>query len=226
MSKYRRMSTTAGWRGNRSPAYKRSRKMTTSLSRGRGTVSRPGARPAPTMRFFTREPTLVLSIWLRPNVYVFGISFATASRLLFGAMYAIYVRSRNKEVGGEGNLMTVPSELSHVVEAERSRRVGQPKGESPFYSASAPIITLVTDKITFLPRRQPLTMVKFPKGSTRLFLGSASVWAVRGSSEARFLPSEELVVSSAHLEDGTALTDEGLLLGKMALGSFVHARPG
>jgi hypothetical protein len=36
----------------------------------------------------------------------------------------------------------------------------------------------------------------------------------------------ELVVSSAHLEDGTTLTDEGLLLGKMDFGSFVHVRPG
>jgi hypothetical protein len=63
--------------------------MTTSLSRGRGTVSRPGARPVPTMWFFTREPTSVPSIWLRPKVYVFGISFAIASRLRFGAMYAV-----------------------------------------------------------------------------------------------------------------------------------------
>jgi hypothetical protein len=129
-------------------------------------------------------------------------------------------------VGGEGNLTTVPSELSRVVEAECSRRVGQPKGQSPFYSASAPIIMPVTGKITFLPRRQPLTMVKFPKGSTRLLLRSASAWAVRGSSEGHFSPSEELVVSSAHLEDGTTLTDEGLLLGKMAFGSFVHVWPG
>jgi hypothetical protein len=29
------------------------------------------------------------SIWLRPKVYVFGISFATASRLRFGAMDAL-----------------------------------------------------------------------------------------------------------------------------------------
>jgi hypothetical protein len=102
---------------------------------------------------------------------------------------------------------------------------GSPRVSSLFYSASAPIITPISDKITFLPRRQPLTTVKFPKGSTRLFLGSVSAWAVRGSSEARFSPRDELVISSAHLEDGTALTDEGLLLGKMAFGSFVHARP-
>jgi hypothetical protein len=50
------------------------------------------------------------------------------------------------------------------------------------------------------------------------------VWAVRGSSEARFWPCKELVVSSAHLESRTALTDEGLLLGKMAFGS-VMPRP-
>jgi hypothetical protein len=96
---------------------------------------------------------------------------------------------------------------------------GSPRVNPLFYSASAPIIAPITRKFTFLPRRPPLTTVKFPKGRTRLLLGSASAWAVRGSSEARFLPYEELVVSSAHLEDGTALTDEGLLLGKMAFGS-------
>jgi hypothetical protein len=63
--------------------------MMTSLLRGYGTVSRPGARAVPTMWFFWSEPTSVPSIWLRPKVYVFGISFATASRLRFGAMDAI-----------------------------------------------------------------------------------------------------------------------------------------
>jgi hypothetical protein len=122
--------------------------------------------------------------------------------------------------------MTVPSELSRVVDADRGRGVGQPKGQSPFYSASAPIIAPVTGKFTFLPRRPPLTTVKSPKGRTRLLLGSPPAWAVYGSSEARFSPCGRLVVSSAHLRDGTALTDEGLLLGKMAFGSFVHDRPG
>jgi hypothetical protein len=120
----------------------------------------------------------------------------------------------------------VPSELSRVVAAGCGRGVGQPKGRPPFYSESAPIITPVTSKFTVLPRRQPLTTVKFSKGSARLLLGSASAWAVRGSSEARFSPCEELVVSSTHLEDGTALTDEGILLGKMDFGSFAHVRPG
>jgi hypothetical protein len=41
-------------------------------------------------------------------------------------------------VGDEGNLTTVPSELSRVVDADHCRGVGQPKGQSPFYSASAP----------------------------------------------------------------------------------------
>jgi hypothetical protein len=49
----------------------------------------PRGSAGPTMRFFTREPTSVLSIWLRPNVYVFWISLTTASRFLFGAMYVI-----------------------------------------------------------------------------------------------------------------------------------------
>jgi hypothetical protein len=47
------------------------------------------ARAVPTMRFFTREPTSVPSIWRQPKEYVFGISFVTASRLRFGAMNAI-----------------------------------------------------------------------------------------------------------------------------------------
>jgi hypothetical protein len=120
----------------------------------------------------------------------------------------------------------VPSELSRVVGAGCGRGVGQPKDRPPFYSESAPIIASVTSKFTVLPRRQPLTTVKFSKGSAHLLLGSASAWAVRGSSEAHFSPCEELVVSSAHLEDGTALTDEGLLLGKMDFRCFFHVRLG
>jgi hypothetical protein len=103
---------------------------------------------------------------------------------------------------------------------------GSPRISPLFIVHQRPIIVPVTGKFTFLPLRPPLTMVKFPRGSTRLLLGSASAWAVRGSSEARFSPCEELIVSSAHLEDGTALTDEGLLLGKMAFRSFYHVRPG
>jgi hypothetical protein len=107
------------------------------------------------------------------------------------------------------------------VAADHGRGVGQPKGQSLFIVHQRPIISLVAGKFTFLPRRPPLTTVNFPKGRTRLLLGSTSAWAFRGSSEARFSPCEELVVSSAHLEDGTVLTDEGLLLGKMAFGSFL-----
>jgi hypothetical protein len=36
-----------------------------------------------------------------------------------------------------------------------------------------------------------------------------------------FFPYEELFVSSAYLRRGTALTDEGLLLGNMAFGSVL-----
>jgi hypothetical protein len=70
------------------PRVQQITKDATSLSRGRGTVSQPGARPAPTIRFFTSDSTSVLSIWLRQDVYVFAISLATASRLRFGAMSA------------------------------------------------------------------------------------------------------------------------------------------
>jgi hypothetical protein len=103
---------------------------------------------------------------------------------------------------------------------------GSPRTSPLFIVHQHPIIVPVTGKFTFLPRRPPLTTVKSPKGRTRLLLGSAPAWAVCGSSGARFSPCERLVVSSAHLEDGTALTDKGLLLGKMAFGSFYYVRPG
>jgi hypothetical protein len=103
---------------------------------------------------------------------------------------------------------------------------GSPRVSPLFIVHQRLIISPVAGKFTFLPRRSPLTTVKFPKGRTRLLLGSASAWAVRGSSEARFSPCEELVVSSAHLEDGTALTNEGLLLGKMVFGNFLPRPPG
>jgi hypothetical protein len=101
-----------------------------------------------------------------------------------------------------------------------------PRVSPPFIVHQCPIIAPVTGKFTFLLRRPPLTTVKSPKGRTRLLLGSAPAWAVRGSSEAHFSPCGRLVVSSAHIGDGTTLTDEGLLLGKMAFGSFYHVRPG
>jgi hypothetical protein len=65
---------------------------------------------------------------------------------------------------------------------------------------------------------------KIFKGQHASFTQEVSAWAVRGSVEARFSPIKELVISSAHLESGTTLTDEGLLLGKMAFGS-VMPRP-
>jgi hypothetical protein len=100
----------------------------------------------------------------------------------------------------------------------RSRPWG---GSAPLFIVhQRPIIASVTGKFTFLPRRPPLTTVKSPKGRTRLLLGSAPAWAVRGSFEARFLPCGRLVVSSAHLGDGTTLTDEGLLLVKWPSEAF------
>jgi hypothetical protein len=59
------------------------------------------------------------------------------------------------------------------------------------------------------------------KGQRASFTQQVSVWAVRGSSKGRFSPSRELVISSAHLESRTALTDEGLLLGTMAFESVM-----
>jgi hypothetical protein len=64
----------------------------------------------------------------------------------------------------------------------------------------------------------------FLRGSACLFNRQTSAWAVRGSSEVHYSPCKELCLSSAHLESGTALTDEGLLLGNMAFRS-VMSRP-
>jgi hypothetical protein len=52
---------------------------------------------------------------------------------------------------------------------------------------------------------------------TRVRVSVGRSWEFRSP----FSPYEELVVSSAYLEDGTTLTDEGLLLGKMVFGSIL-----
>jgi hypothetical protein len=56
----------------------------------------------------------VLSIRLRPKVYVFGISFATASRLRFEAMTALYCEAE-EERRGEENLTVKPSKFEPLV---------------------------------------------------------------------------------------------------------------
>jgi hypothetical protein len=52
---------------------------------------------------------------------------------------------------------------------------------------------------------------------TRIRVSVGYPWEFRSP----FSPCKELVISSAHLEDKTALTDEGLLLGKMVFGSIL-----
>jgi hypothetical protein len=130
------------------------------------------------------------------------------------------MRSRTKAVGAKEILRQCLRSFHASWMQIAAAVCGSPRVSPLFIVHQRPIIAPVTSKFTFLPRRQPLTTVKLPKGSARLLPGSASAWAVRGSSEARLSPCEELVVSSAHLEDGTTLTGEGLLLGKMAFGSF------
>jgi hypothetical protein len=104
--------------------------MTTSLSRGFGIVSRPGALAVPIMRFFWSEFTSAPSIRLRLKVYVFGISFATASRLRFGAMTTLYCETE-EERRGEENLTAKPSEFKPLVCGSRQRG-GVAQGSSPF----------------------------------------------------------------------------------------------
>jgi hypothetical protein len=100
--------------------------------------------------------------------------------------------------------------------------VGQPKGQSPFYSALAPDNLADSTQIYLFTPTITLHNGKFSKGRACLLQGHVSVWAIRGSSEARFSPDKELVVCSALLGNRTALTDEGLLLGKVVFGTFFN----
>jgi hypothetical protein len=54
-------------KGKSKPANSRARKMTTSFSRGFGTVSFSGALADPIIRFFCRDATSPSSIKLRPE---------------------------------------------------------------------------------------------------------------------------------------------------------------
>jgi hypothetical protein len=66
---------------------------------------------------------------------------------------------------------------------------------------------------------------KTSKGQNASFtLASVSVGRPVGVPKPVFHPVKVLIVSSAHLKGRTALTDEGLLLGKMVFGS-VTPRP-
>jgi hypothetical protein len=200
--------------------------MTTSLSRGRGTVSRPGARPVPTMWFFTREPRWYCQSGSGRRCTSSGSPLRQHRVFVLGPCMWSKCEVEQKQWGA--NEILRQCLRSFHVSWLQVTAVGwvSPRVSPPFIVHQHPIIAPVTGKFTFLPRRPPLTTVKSPKGRTRLLLGSAPAWAVRGSSEARFSPCGRLVVSSTHLGDGTALTDEGLLLGKMAFGSFYHVRSG
>jgi hypothetical protein len=125
---------------------------------------------------------------------------------------------------GEGNLTAKPSEFRVSCLRVKAVECGNPSVNPLFIGRKRPLISRAARRFTFLPRRSPLTTVKFPSGRARLLPWRASAWAVRGSSEARFSPCAGLVVSSTHLQGRTTLTDEGLLLGKMVFGS-VMPRP-
>jgi hypothetical protein len=120
----------------------------------------------------------------------------------------------------------VASELSRVVAAGHGHGVGQNKGQPPFYSASAPDNRTYNRQIYLFTPTITSHNGKISKGQhasfTRIQVSVGRPWEFRSPLFAR----KELVVSSAHLGDGTALTDEGLLLGKTAFGSFYHVRPG
>jgi hypothetical protein len=104
----------------------------------------------------------------------------------------------------------------------RSRQWSGVAQESvPFYSALAPVNHARNMQIYLFTLMIASHNGKTSKGQNVSFtLASVSVgrpWEFRSP----FSPCKESVVSSAHLEGRTTLTDEGLLLGKMVFGSVL-----
>jgi hypothetical protein len=142
--------------------------MTTSFSRGFSAVSLLGALAVPTMRFW-RVFTSAPSIRLRPKVYVFGISFVTASRLRFGAMTTNHYEVEEKWMG-EGDLKAKPSEFKPLF-ADRNSGVGawgSPRVGPLFIVRRRPIISRLTRSFTFLPRQSTLSTANY-SGAARVF---------------------------------------------------------
>jgi hypothetical protein len=123
--------------------------------------------------------------------------------------------------GGEENLTTEPSKFSSFTAVGLGRRRGVSQESVRFYSALASVNPARIMQIYLFTLIIASHNGKTSKGQVASFTGRASAWAVRGSSEVRFSPCKELVVSLAHLGGRTTLTDEGLLLGKMAFGSIL-----
>jgi hypothetical protein len=130
-------------------------------------------------------------------VYVFGGSFATVSRLRFGAMPRNYRETKRSWQTKEA--------LQYCYEGVRlsswtaAVEWGRPKVRSPFYSAALPIIPRLTNDFTLLPQHANLLMVTSLR-EIHIFLSANTVRTARGSSEAhirlvknvrKFGPSKE-----------------------------------
>jgi hypothetical protein len=96
------------------------------------------------------------------------------------------LRNKGKLVD-EGSLTVLPRRCNSLV-ADRSSRVGQAKGQAPFYSAAPPIISRLTHDFTLLPRIRQSLNGHFLKGNSHLSSDQKSVWSVCGSSEAHIHP--------------------------------------
>jgi hypothetical protein len=102
---------------------------------------------------------------------------------------------------------------------------GRPKVRPPFIVRRPPIILRLTHDFTLIPRYASLLTVTSLRANHVFLPVQKSVRAVRGSSEAHFRPIKS-VCKLGHLRSGTALTDEGLLLGNMAFGSVLSQPTG
>jgi hypothetical protein len=112
---------------------------------------KPGKQQIP------KDNTSPSSIKLRPKVYVFGISFATTSRLRFGAMTTNYCETK-KSWQTKGALQCYHEGVS-LSSQTAAIECSRPKVKPPFIVRRPPIISRLTCDFTLLPRYVSLLMV-------------------------------------------------------------------
>jgi hypothetical protein len=165
--------------------------MTTSLSRGRGTVSRQGLGRSQPCGSSRESPRRYHQSDFGRRCTSLG-SPSRQRRIFFLGPCMQSKREVEQKRWGTKEILRQRLRSFHTSRMQITTvGWGSPRVSPLFIVHQRPIIAPVTGKFTFLPRRPPLTTVKFPKGRTRLLLGSPPAWAVRGSSEVRFLPCEE-----------------------------------
>jgi hypothetical protein len=95
---------------------------------------------------------------------------------------------------------------------------GRPKVRPPFIVRRPLIISRLTHDFTFLPRYVSLLTITSLR-AIHAFLPAKNQCGPSVGVPKPIFSLQRVLVSSAHLRSGTALTDKGLMLGNMAFGS-------